>query len=82
MNANNETAYRPAKNAADAIAHVKAGGVAFVATVLRTTQINKKTLEKFERAGYTLLKDHSDGGIVMMNGRRSVYLLPGQLKLA
>jgi hypothetical protein len=75
--------YRDAKNAADAIAHVKAGGIAFVSTVVRTTQIDAKTLAKFERAGYTLLKDHSDGrGIVMMNGRGSVYLLAGQLKLA
>jgi hypothetical protein len=74
--------YRAAQNAADAIAHVKAGGIAFVATVVRTTQIDGKTLAKFERAGYTLLKDHSDGGIVMLNGRRSVYLFPGQLKLA
>lgn len=77
-----ETTYRAAKNAADAIEHVKAGGIAFVSTVVRTTQIDAKTLAKFERAGYTLLKDHADGGIVMLNGRRLVYLLPGQLKLA
>jgi hypothetical protein len=74
--------YRAAKNAADAIAHVKAGGIAFVSTVVRTTQINHKTLTKFERAGYTLLSDAKDGGIYMLNGKRHVYLLPGQLKLS
>lgn len=78
---NDATNYRAANNAADAITHIRAGGIAFVSTPLRTTQINKKTLEKFERAGYTLLKDHSDGGITMQSGRSRVYLFPGQLKL-
>lgn len=73
--------YRDAKNAADAIAHVRAGGRAFVSTVVRTTIIDLKTLTKFEKAGYTLLSDHKDGGIVMLNGRSKVYLFPGQLKL-
>lgn len=74
--------YRAAKNAAEAIAHVKAGGIAFVSTVTRTTQIDRKTLEKFERAGYTLLEDSRQGGIYMMRGRGRVYLFPGQLKLS
>lgn len=74
---------RPAKNARDAIDHIKSGGIAFVATYTRTTRIDAKCLAKFEEAGYTLLRDDADGcGIRMKSGRSSVYLFPGQLMLS
>jgi len=71
---------KPAANAAEALAHVKAGGRAIVRTYLRVTVIDRKCLLRFEAAKEWLLKD--DGaGIRLRSGRGSVYLLPGQLEL-
>lgn len=51
-------------------------------TVYRYTEINPKTLTRFEKAGAQLLWDDSDGkGIRLASGRQSVYLFAGQLEL-
>ncbi len=71
---------RPAKDAADAIAHIKAGGRAFVPAHGRVTVIDAKALARFERAGEWLLKD--DGpGMRIRRGRGSDYLFAGGLRL-
>lgn len=71
---------RPAQNAAEALAHVAAGGRACVRTYSRVTLITPKVLKSFEAAGEWLLKDDGNG-IRLRSGRGSVYLLPGQLEL-
>jgi hypothetical protein len=77
-----EMAHRPAENAADALAHIRAGGRAFVATYTRCTVLDLKCLTKFEKAGYRLIWDDADGrGIRMASGRKSVYLFKGDLKI-
>jgi hypothetical protein len=73
---------RPARNVEDALAVIRAGGIAYIPTYYRCTVIDLKTLTKFERAGYVLLRDDADGkGIRMMRGRKTVYLFAGQLML-
>lgn len=71
----------PAKSLEKILQHIRAGGIAFVATYVRTTVIDAKALAKWEKAGLQLLREDGDG-YRMARGNKSVYLLPGQLKLA
>jgi len=77
----NNTMPAPAKSLDKVLAHIRAGGVAFVATYMSYTEINAKCLAKWETAGLPLLREDGDG-YRMSRGRGSVYLMPGQLKLA
>ena len=70
----------PPKSLALALEHVRNGGRLYVATAVRVTVIDAKTLANFERLGLWLLKESGDG-YRMRTGRTSVYLLPGQLKM-
>ena len=74
---------RHAENAADAIGHIEAGGVALVPSYTgRTIKIDARTLGRWaDVPGNPLIRD--DGkGIRMRTGRKSIYLFPGQLLLA
>lgn len=63
-----------------ALAHVAAGGRLVVSTMTRVTVIDRKVVSRFEKAGAWLLKE--DGECYRMrNGKGSVYLFPGQLKM-
>ena len=69
----------PPKALEAALGHVRAGGTLLVPTYTRCTVIDQRALGRFERAGEWLLKEEGDG-YRMRSGRKSVYLLPGQLK--
>lgn len=71
-----------AQNAQHAIDHIKAGGRGFVPSYQRCIIITAKDLAKWEQIGKPLLRDDSDGrGIRLRQGKGSVYLFQGQLKL-
>jgi hypothetical protein len=70
----------PARNAAEALEHIRAGGRAIVSTRVRLTIIDRKALAAFERMGEWLLKDEGEG-IRLRSGKGSVYLFAGQLQL-
>ena len=70
----------PPKSLSLALSHVASGGRLCVATPLRVWVIDAKTLERWDRSGMALLREEGDG-YRMQNGRRSVYLLPGQLTM-
>ena len=69
----------PPKSLDLALAHLREGGELLVPTYTRTTLIDRRTLQRFERAGEWLLREDGDG-YRLRSGRKSVYLLPGQLK--
>ena len=69
----------PPKSLDLALAHLREGGELLVPTYTRTTLIDRKVLERFERAGAWLLREDGDG-YRLRSGRKSVYLFPGQLK--
>ncbi len=64
---------------ADALAHVAAGGRLFVATPLRVTVIDQRTVARFQKVGAVVLKEEGEG-YRLYSGKSSVYLLPGQLR--
>ena len=70
-----------AKNAAEAISHIEAGGVAIIPSYTRTIRIDQKTLARWaDVPGNPLLRD--DGrGIRMRTGRKSIYLFAGDMIL-
>ena len=68
----------PPKSLEVALEHVRAGGELLVPTYTRCTVIDRKTLARFEKAGEWLLREEGDG-YRLRSGRKSVYLLPGQL---
>lgn len=63
------------------LAHIRQGGIAYVSTYVRTTTIDAQCLAKWDNAGLPLLREDGEG-YRLASGRKSVYLLPGQLKLA
>ena len=71
----------PPKSLEAAIEHVRAGGELLVPTYTRCTVIDRKVLQRFERAGAWLLREEGDG-YRLRSGKTSVYLFPGQLKYA
>lgn len=62
------------------LAHIRAGGRAMVVTYTKATVIDRKCLERWERAGEWLLREDGNG-YRLRTGRKSVYLIPGQLML-
>jgi len=70
----------PPKSLATAIDHINRGGRLCVPTCTRVSIIDSSLMHKWELAGYTLLKEEGDG-YRMRQGKSSVYLLPGQLKM-
>jgi len=65
----------------DAIrAHVGAGGVVSVLTQTRSTVMEKKHFDKWDKAGTPLLKPEGEGYRMHTEGERGVYLLPDQLR--
>ena len=62
------------------LAHIRSGGVAFVPTYQTCTVIDSQCLAKWDATGLPLLREDGDG-YRLARGRKSVYLLPGQLKL-
>jgi hypothetical protein len=69
----------PPKSLDLALEHVREGGELLVPTYTHCTVIDQGVLRRFERAGQWLLKEEGDG-YRLRSGRKSVYLLPGQLK--
>jgi len=69
----------PSKSLDAAIAHVRNGGRLLVPSYARATIIDRKTLERFEKAGYWLLKEDGEG-YRLRQGKGSVYLFAGQLQ--
>lgn len=63
------------------LSHIRSGGLAVVPTYDTCIVIDAKCLAKWDKAGLPLLREDGDG-YRMARGRKSVYLLPGQLKLA
>ena len=71
-----------AQNAQHAVEHIKAGGRAFIPSYERCIVIDAKGLARWEKVGLELLRDDKDGrGIRMRQGKGSVYLYKGLLKL-
>jgi len=74
--------HRAAVNAQDALDAIAAGGRAFVSTATRLTVIDRKTVDRFSAVNEWILRDDADGkGIRLRSGRKSVYLMPGQLRI-
>ena len=69
----------PPKSLDAVIKHIESGKSVYIATYVRITVINKKTLEKFRKANCWLLKEE-DNGYRLHMGKSSIYILPGQLK--
>lgn len=69
----------PPRSLNAALAHVRNGGELVIPTYTQTILITARTLARWEAAGQWLLREEGDG-YRMRSGRRSVYLLPGQLK--
>lgn len=59
--------------------HVGAGGAVGFATYARSTTIEQKHFDQWDKAGKELLKPEG-AGYRMASGKSSVYLLPGQLR--
>ena len=72
---------RPALDAADALAHIRAGGTAFLPGNEGTTFLTPHVLARFDKAEARLLWDDGQG-IRLARGRGSVYLFANQLILA
>ncbi len=70
----------PARSLAAILAHLYAGGEAYVATYTRVTILNRKALARFEKCGAKLLWEEGDG-YRLASGKKSVYLFPGQLTI-
>ena len=66
-----------------AIGAVAAGdAVLVIASQTKPLLINAKTIKKFRAAGYQVIKKDSDGrGFRLQQGRRTVYVLAGQLRV-
>lgn len=71
----------PRKSAAEILAIVRAGGIAYVPSYTRVLVINAKSLAAFEKAGQWLIKDDADGrGYRVRQGKGSVYVFVDGLK--
>jgi hypothetical protein len=71
----------PAKALDKILAHIRNGGTAYIPTYLTCTRIDSKCLARWEAAGLPLLREDGDG-YRLSRGRKSVFVMPGQLKLA
>lgn len=70
----------PPKSLREALAHVYRGNRLCVTTYARVIVIDKKCVDKFTKACQAVLREDGDG-YRLAQGRGSVYLLPGQLKM-
>ena len=72
----------PPKSLALVLEVIRAGGIAYVATYYRVTKIDGKTVARWEKSGQLprLLREEGNG-YRMVEGRSTVYLFPGQLKM-
>jgi hypothetical protein len=68
----------PPNSLEEALTFVHSGGRLMVPSYTKCILIDKKTLNRFEKAGSWLLKAEGDG-YRLRQGKGSVYLLPGQL---
>jgi hypothetical protein len=59
-------------NAAELLDAINFGKTLYVHTYTTVTPIDRKTIARFDRAGYPLLKDGKDGHLYMAQGRRYV----------
>ena len=67
-------------NAQEILKKVHEGMIAYIPTHTRCTKIDRKCVERFEKANAWLLKDEGDG-YRLRAGKSSVYLFPGQIIL-
>lgn len=70
----------PPRSADAALGHVRNGGRLFVPSYTRCIIIDHRCLARFEKAGAWLLREEGDG-YRLRQGKGSVYLFPGQLKM-
>ena len=68
----------PPKQLAKALEYVSQGYRLCVPSAYRTTVIEQKHIDKWNRAGKPLLREDGNG-YRMRTGKTSVYLFPGQL---
>ena len=68
----------PPRSLDAAIAHLDAGGTIRIPSMTRIVVITKRDVARFRSAGIELLREDGDG-YRMASGRRSVYILPGQM---
>lgn len=67
------------KALAEGLAWLEAGHRLYVATYAKTIMITPATMAKYVKAGTWLLKEEGNG-YRLHTGRKSLCLLPGQLK--
>jgi hypothetical protein len=70
----------PPRNLEAVLSAVRAGARLLVPTETRCTVIDSRCLARWEKVGEWLLREDGDG-YRMRTGKRSVYLLPGQLQI-
>lgn len=59
-------------NATEILAQIKTGKTLYIATHLRITKIDAKTVAKFDAAGVPVLKTGKNGHLYMAAGRKYV----------
>ncbi len=64
----------------ETLAYIRAGHIAYVPSYTCCITIDAKCLAKWEAAGRPLLREEGDG-YRLAQGKSSVYLLPGQLRI-
>lgn len=71
----------PPKSLDSALAFVANGGRLVIPTYTRITVIRQRDIDKWAKAGRTLLREDGNG-YRLASGKGSVYILPGQLAYA
>lgn len=68
-------------NFSEALLNVKAGkSTLYIPTTTHITKIDKRAINSFEKAGYTILSKDNDGkGFRLQSGKQKVYIFAGQL---
>ena len=69
----------PPKQLGQALDYLKRGGKLYIPTYTRCTVITWRNIEAWQKVGRELLREDGNG-YRMASGKKSVYLLPGQLK--
>lgn len=64
----NNATIRP--SAAELIALARSGATVDIVTMTRVTRIDARTVSRFEKAGAPVLKDSSDGRLLVASGRK------------
>ena len=65
------------------ITRIRAGETMVISTALKAISIDKKTLDKWDKGGYALLKDGKDGegGFYVARGRKYDYIMRGGVSI-